>query len=270
MKHRLVIAAIFKNENPYLREWIEFHRLVGCDHFYLYDNDGGEEALGILEPYIDEGLVTHHPWMHFDGTRHDRPTFFLARDKNHLAFGHAAQNYRDQFEWIMKIDIDEFLVPLEGNDLRPILDHYTSDPGIRGIRIPRVNFGHSGHMTSPRGLVIESYTSREAELSDHKDLGRGDYLSENKFSSSAHRWSYRLLKGGRTLREREVTDMRVNHYYTKSLEECLQRQNTMLTRPVSKDQFLAQNQGLNTTSDQGMLRFVPELRLRLGTGFQDN
>ena len=35
MKSRLAIAAIFKHENAYLREWIEFHRLVGFDHFFL-------------------------------------------------------------------------------------------------------------------------------------------------------------------------------------------------------------------------------------------
>ena len=44
MKSRLAIAAIFKHENDYLQEWIEFHRLVGFDHFFLYDNDGSEET----------------------------------------------------------------------------------------------------------------------------------------------------------------------------------------------------------------------------------
>ena len=34
LMHRfeLAIAAIFRNEAPYLREWIEFHRLVGVEH----------------------------------------------------------------------------------------------------------------------------------------------------------------------------------------------------------------------------------------------
>ncbi|MDG2334561.1 MAG: glycosyltransferase family 92 protein [Myxococcota bacterium] len=263
MKHRLTIAAIFKHENPYLREWIEYHRMVGFDHFYLYDNDGGEDAQSILQPYVELGIVTRHPWLHFDGSKHDRPTHFFGQDKNHLAFGHAARNYRSQFEWILKIDIDEFLVPLEGEDLRPIIARYTEDPRIRGIRIPRIDFGFSGHRDRPPGLVIESYTQREAENSDHKDLARGAYLTNNAYSNSAHSWHYRLLSLGRTVKESDVSDMRVNHYYTKSLEECLLRQNMMQTRPVSEEQFNRQNDGLNVSSDNSMLRFLPELKKRL-------
>jgi hypothetical protein len=264
MKHRLAIAAIFKHENLYLREWIEYHRMVGVDHFYLYDNDGGEEALKILKQYREEGLVTHHPWTHFDGTKHDRYTRFVARDKNHLAFGHAARHYREQCQWLMKIDIDEFLVPLEGDQLLPIIERYASNPRIRGIRIPRINFGHSGHTKKPAGLTIEAYTCRESAKSDHKDLARGEFLSNNDYSSSAHSWRYRLLKRGRTIGESKVADMRVNHYYTKSLEEYLARQSHNLHRGASEEDFFKQNETLNAISDDDMQRFVPELRARLG------
>lgn len=34
----LPICAIFKEEAPYLPEWIEFHRLMGVERFFLYDN----------------------------------------------------------------------------------------------------------------------------------------------------------------------------------------------------------------------------------------
>lgn len=44
MKHDyLSIGAIFKDEAPYLAEWIEFHRLVGVEHFFLYDNLSTDE-----------------------------------------------------------------------------------------------------------------------------------------------------------------------------------------------------------------------------------
>ena len=41
-KHQLSICAIFKNEAKFLKEWIEYHRLVGVDHFYLYDETGAQ------------------------------------------------------------------------------------------------------------------------------------------------------------------------------------------------------------------------------------
>ena len=259
----LVIAAIFKAENLYLREWLEFHLLVGVDHFYLYDNDGGEEAAALLKPYEEGGFVTRHPWTHVDGTKHDRPTPLKQRNKNHMAFGHCAENYRDRFEWVMKIDIDEFLVPSDGAEsLVPALQRYTGRP-VKGIRLPRFNFGDSGHRTRPEGLVCESYLRREEVFSDHKDLGNGRFLDSNRRCNSAHSWSHRTFKRGRIVRERDVDGLRVHHYYTKSLEEYLVRQNMSLGRGQSEEDFKDRNRGANAIGDATMLRFAPELKRRL-------
>jgi hypothetical protein len=27
------ICAIFRDEAPYLQDWIEFHQIIGCEHF---------------------------------------------------------------------------------------------------------------------------------------------------------------------------------------------------------------------------------------------
>jgi len=47
MSAYLSICAIFKDEAPYLPEWIEFHRLVGVERFFLYDNGSGDAG----DPY---------------------------------------------------------------------------------------------------------------------------------------------------------------------------------------------------------------------------
>jgi len=262
MAHHLVIAAIFKNENAYLGEWLEFHRLVGVDHFHLYDNDGGEEARALLAPYEKSGVVTRHDWTHLDGTRHDRPTRFGGRDKNHLAFGHAARHHRHECDWMLKIDIDEFLVPLAGESVVPLLAGYDRSR-VKGIQVPRINFGHSGHDTKPPGLVIESYLEREAEVSDHKDIANTRFLSDNDWMNSAHRWGYRWFRGGRLVRPAAVGDLRIHHYYTKSWEESQRRQNMMRTRPGTRADFEKQNAHLNDVHDDTMLRFAESVRERL-------
>ena len=262
MAHNLVVAAIFKNENAYLREWIEFHLLIGVDHFFLYDNDGGDEARTLLAPYESAGLVTRHDWTHLDGTRHDRPTRLGGRDKNHMAFGHAARHHRDGCRWMLKIDIDEFLVPLDGDAIPPLLERY--DRGrVKGVQVPRVNFGHSGHRQRPEGLVIESYLEREAEISDHKDIANTRFLSDNDRMNSAHRWGYRLSALARMVRPSAVAGMRIHHYYTKSLEESMQRQNMMRTRPTSEAEWEKQTAHLNEVHDDTMLRFAAALETRL-------
>lgn len=247
----------------YIQEWLEYHLLVGVDHFYLYDQDGTDQAREILGPYEKEGVVTRHPWTHYDGTRFDGPTRFYQINKNHLAFAHCARNYRDVAEWMMKIDVDEFLYPPAGeNSLSPYLNSLDKKH-VKGVRIPRYNFGDNGNLTRPAGLVTEEYIYRESDYSDHKDMANCRFLGNNRFCHSAHRWHYRLLKPGKLIEEAKVKGIRVNHYYTKSFEEYQGRQNVSRGRGRDKDTFMARNRGCNEIKDTGMLRFTGDIKLNL-------
>jgi len=258
----LAIAAIFKRENDYLREWLEYHRLVGVDHFYLYDDDGGAAAAQLLAPYAEAGVVTRHAWTHLDGTRYDRATPLGQRNKNHLAFAHAARHHRREAQWLLKLDLDEFLVPVGADSVRPAL--LALDPRRwKGLRIPRWNFGSSGWLEKPPGLVSASYLRREALPSNHKDLANGDFLSHNRFANSAHWWHYRWWRGGRLLRAERVAALRIHHYYTKSRAEYLARQNTSGGRARTHAAFAAHDARASAVEDPSLLRFQPELEARL-------
>ncbi len=73
-KHTLSVCAIVKNEAKYLKEWIEFHRLVGVDHFYLYNNGNIDSVQKVLSPYIRKGIVTFIDWSYFPYTIEDEKT----------------------------------------------------------------------------------------------------------------------------------------------------------------------------------------------------
>lgn len=60
--HYLAVCAIAKDEGPYFKEWIEYHRLVGVGKFYIYDNESTDDTKKILEPYIASGLVDYLYW----------------------------------------------------------------------------------------------------------------------------------------------------------------------------------------------------------------
>ena len=260
MKYNLVFASNFKQENCYLQEWIEYHLIVGVDHFYLYDQDGSDEARELLAPYEKEKLVTRHLWTHLDGTKYDGPTRFYQVNKNHLAFAHSARTYRDCAQWMMKIDIDEFLYPPPGQDhLSAYLDSINREK-IKGIRIPRFNFGHNGHEKQPSGLVMEAYIKREPAASDHKDMANCSFLGNNRFCYSAHWWHYKFYKPGIYLRESDENGIRINHYYTKSFEEYMKRQNVSRGRNRNQDTFNEKNRLSNDVEDQGMLRFSAAVR----------
>ena len=43
-------------------QWIEYHRLLGVEHFYIYDNNSEDAILARLQGYMDAGVVTYIHW----------------------------------------------------------------------------------------------------------------------------------------------------------------------------------------------------------------
>ena len=60
-KFYLSFCSIFKNEAPYMKEWIEYHLLVGVDHFYLYNNNSTDKLIKTLLSI--PGLCSFGVWM---------------------------------------------------------------------------------------------------------------------------------------------------------------------------------------------------------------
>jgi hypothetical protein len=55
----LSIGAVFRDEDDFLAEWIEFHLCLGVEHFFLYNHfSATDQHEEILRPYIVAGLVT--------------------------------------------------------------------------------------------------------------------------------------------------------------------------------------------------------------------
>ena len=57
-RYRFSLVLIFKDEAPYLEEWIEFHLMLGVDHFYLYQNNSTDNYQEVLKPYIKDEKLT--------------------------------------------------------------------------------------------------------------------------------------------------------------------------------------------------------------------
>ncbi len=101
-KYQLGANCIFRDSAYLLREWIEYHRMVGVEHFWLYNNKSTDNYKEVLQPYIEEGLVELFDW---------NPT--SRRGLNHvLANQHTLKRALNNTKWVACIDIDEFLFPI--------------------------------------------------------------------------------------------------------------------------------------------------------------
>lgn len=235
MKHYLTVCCIFKDEAPYLEEWLRFYSLIGVEHFYLYDNESSDGFAAILAPWQTAGKITLN-----------RITIPAPQKP---AYGHCLQNYGRDSRWIAFVDIDEFLFYVAQADLRVFLQGFEKSPAAVANW---VMFGASGHQEKPPGPVTLNYTMRceeklctfERALLKRPDLDPSRSESYHPICGhiksivnpqeviavcSPHHFLYRNQQlainvagapvTGAFSDEVDISRFRVNHYFSKSLEE---------------------------------------------------
>jgi hypothetical protein len=109
-----------------LREWIEFHLMVGFDHIYIYDNSGAHTNQTSLEPVLQgypSHQVTRIDWpsnvCNNNGPMHDSAG---ERSSQYAAEVSCRARYGPFSEWLASFDTDEYFVPM-GNytNLRDVI-----------------------------------------------------------------------------------------------------------------------------------------------------
>ena len=235
----LAIGAIFRNEASYLAEWIAFHRLVGVERFFLYDNRSTDDWLGAIEASGAADAVTVTPWPFEPGQG--------------PAYQHCLQSFGADAEWIAFIDCDEFLFATDGTDLRVALQDYADHPALA---VNWLEYGSSGIRKRPAGPVTRHYVRRGPidVVAGVPGLERAPGLDPENPASyrpqfthiksivrpartirplTPHAFAYR--DGARAVNEEgrpvdgswsdrvSVDRFRLNHYWSKSLEELAEK-----------------------------------------------
>ncbi len=122
-------------QGPYLREWIEFHRIVGVTHFWLYNNNSQDDYLQVLQPYMDKGIVELRDWpspLEDDWTRYQN-----------AAYADCLSHCIGRTKWLAVIDIDEFIVPTTRRALVDTLRRLEQHKGVGGLMLFWQFFGTS-------------------------------------------------------------------------------------------------------------------------------
>lgn len=151
VQYYLTACAIFQDETLFLKEWLEYHKLIGIEHFVLYNNLSTDNYRAILEPYIKEGTVELFDWNVI--TNNQRDYLDLLQKP---AYMKALEYLKDKTTWIAFIDIDEYIVPMQHPDLPSLLREFES---YGGLAINWQMFGTSRIDNLPEnGLIIEHLT----------------------------------------------------------------------------------------------------------------
>lgn len=228
-KRKFCIMAIFKNEHSYMEEWLDYHIGQGIDHFYLYCNDKDLDKYPYLHKYNSK--ITIIPW----GEKKNNGINTIQRQ----AYAHCVRNYYREFQFIMMLDLDEFLASLE--EATRVIDIVNRlDPKkTKALKIMRFDYGSSGHTTRPDGNVMDNYTKHEKLCSSYKAIANIDHINRLQNFYGVHDFPYNKDDGmiynkffsyERTgypsgCEEDTPTEIPliIKHYYTKSRKEYLER-----------------------------------------------
>lgn len=136
----IAIGAIVKNEGRYIEEWIEYHRLIGVEKFYIVDNGSTDDTIEVLKKYIDMGIIE----------------LYVAegKDLQLKAYNNLINYHRDDTKWIAFIDVDEFIYIHDGSNIKDFLKDYEE---YNGLGINWRCIGPSGHKYATKGSLLANY-----------------------------------------------------------------------------------------------------------------
>lgn len=212
----LTLAAIARDENEYIPEWIDFHRRIGFNRIIIYDNESAVPVSSLVGR--DENAVIVRDWPNVQG---QAPQI--------SAYTDCLQNDQGASEWLMFLDLDEFLNLKFSPDVRDFTHRHSQS---HAIAVNWRLFGSSGEVVKRPGRVTERFVWAAHEgfsTNAHvKTIFRPEMVVEARvhcpvLAEGAHLVdaSGRSIigSGDVLLHQIDLSKAQVNHYFTKSRQE---------------------------------------------------
>lgn len=262
-KYELAMVCISKNEGPYLKEWIEYHKLIGVSKFYFYDNESEDDTYDILKPYISSGLVEY--------------SLIKGKAQQLNAYNDAINKHKYDCRYMAFLDMDEYLFIIKDNKLT-ISENITdllinAGKGASGLSINWCVFGSSNYEKRPKGLITESYIYRGAPnnwvnfhvkticnprrvkkyISPHYPLYKiGAYSIDCGNLKRQYGWFCHNVNW---------SHFRINHYYCKSKEDYIIKTSRGLGDRVGNyDSRKFKMYDLNDIKDDSIIKFSEQIK----------
>ena len=104
---------INSNEAPYLKEWIEYHRMIGFESFLLMNDNSTDDTQCLLDEYASRGIVKRIP-EDIDDNVYGRPQVLnTIVSENDRVFDVCAKYLASRPDanrtWMLTHDVDEFV-----------------------------------------------------------------------------------------------------------------------------------------------------------------
>lgn len=269
----LAICSLFQNEADFLQEWIEFHRLVGVTHFYLYNNQSQDHYWQVLKPYVDQGIVELFD-VPFD-TSHINDQAATLNFMQKCCYDHAIRLARGLNTWLAIIDSDEFLTPVQGGDLPSLLSKYLY---AGGVAVYWQVYGTSSVWSiEPNELMIEKLVHKypegwkgnfwiksivQPQYAENLNPHQCSY-SEGRFAVNANHEPFTLTP---EFSSPPIDVIRINHYSLRTekfFQTVKKPRRKAWGSDINEESERLEREQSNSVYDPILLRYVGELKKRL-------
>lgn len=222
---KYLVITCAKNENCYIREWIQHYLDLNFDKVIVCDNNDDESLLDIISDYIEQGAVEVFDCRGLDAFQVQLYAMFCSEG-----------NYK----WCAYFDCDEFLELGLYTDIKEYLDNKESEICIS---FNWMVYGSNGKIFKDGQGVQERFKYPTYPISTFvencyiKSIVRGGDNFKNCWFNGSHMplkdESYKQCIGGYFWKENnshQILPPRykegyIKHYYTKSYEEWVGKAN---------------------------------------------
>ncbi len=263
-RYDLAIAAVFQDEAPYLKEWIEFHRMMGVQRFVLVDDRSRDDYARVLAPYVAAGEV--------EVVRRPAPPRRRQRDAwieyQRATLDAQLRRLRGVARWVALIDVDEFIVPSGGETVPELLTAH-EDRGALYVRWEPFGTSYVKRLRA-RDLLTERMVLKWRFIAGHDMLGKSIVKPHRVRRAGIHRCE--LLPGFSCVDSNPgmasaAAPIKVHHYWSRDeryLVDVKLPRTARIKGWVLDDERVAFFKTLfNDVPDHGMKRFAVELRRRV-------
>jgi hypothetical protein len=265
--YELGVLTLFRDEAKFLKEWIEYHRMVGVDHFWLYNDRSVDNWEEVLHPYIESGLVEVIEW-------NKPPTVPLFPQWQIEAYQDGLKKARHNTKWLAFIDVDEFILPMQDKTVVDCLNNHYSD--CSSVYVSWRNFGTSNVYLSPGDPIL--FRLNRCSLRAHSRNTSGKSIVRPHQVIIDKCWSPHFLvmhptavymNGNRNQLYLEGSELkldgkhcdkyiRINHY---AMRDENFYQNVRLPKAISKEYgelhlLLEHYMSFNASRDNAMINFI--------------
>jgi hypothetical protein len=201
---KVALVCIAKNEDNYIKEWVDYHTKLGFDQICIYQNDWR------CSVQLDNTTI-----MDFDGPNRQTEAY-----NNFLRYWH------NDYDWVAFLDVDEFLVLKKHSNVKDFIQDYQQHDVI-GINW--VLFGDNGLTFDGNYNVLSRFTKRQIGVVPLvKCISRVkpniSWALHNAVNVNAIDTNYKIFAGCSN-ENGDDSIAQINHYFCKTWDEWSAKKN---------------------------------------------